>query len=198
MLLTQLRVGETLATNAVAQQLVLNLIEHAATYKQEFRSVAAAVEGAPPLAATLDKIGLKYEPASDPTQAITNEKIQIAVVHASPAHLKALAEHKAGLDAFLERGGYVLLNGLTPEGLESYNAIVGFEHMIRPFVRERVHVPERQGPAHGGADAGRCRAVFVRADLPLAGGEFRLVGDVQLRGRSSTTSRRSRSSRTTS
>ncbi len=60
------------------------------------------------------------------------------MITASPASLKMLASHLDQVDAFYKAGGTLLLNGLTPEGLSDYDTLVGFEHMIRPFWRERV------------------------------------------------------------
>ena len=47
MLLCQLCVGQALDTNAVAQQLFLNLLDHAAGYRIESHPAAAVLEGAP-------------------------------------------------------------------------------------------------------------------------------------------------------
>lgn len=47
MLLSQLRVGDKLADNAVAQQLLLNLLSYGATYKQEFRPAVAVAANTP-------------------------------------------------------------------------------------------------------------------------------------------------------
>jgi len=59
-------------------------------------------------------------------------------VAASPANLKVLADNKATVDAFCERGGWLMLWGLTPEGLADYNKVVGYDHVIRRFDKERV------------------------------------------------------------
>ena len=59
--------------------------------------------------------------------------MKIVVIAATPGRLKALVEGRGRVEAFLKAGGYLVLNGLTPEGLESFNTLVGFDHMIRPF-----------------------------------------------------------------
>ena len=67
LLLSQLVVGEKLATNAVAQQLLANLIDYGRRYKLEYRQVAAvrrATTRALPKA--LDAIGLQYTRVDDP------------------------------------------------------------------------------------------------------------------------------------
>ena len=62
----------------------------------------------------------------------------IAVVKATPANLRLLADENAKVQAFCQRGGWLMLWGLTPDGLADYNRIVGHEHVIRPFQMERV------------------------------------------------------------
>ena len=41
---------------------------------------------------------------------------------------------------FHDAGGWLVLHDLTPEGLADFNRIVGFDHLIRPFRRERVTI----------------------------------------------------------
>ena len=101
LLLCQLRVGETLATNVVAQRLLVNLLDHAATYRQEFRPVATVVEGAPGLASALERIGLRSESRSDPLQAMTAPGVKIVVIAATAGRLKALVEGRGRVEAFL-------------------------------------------------------------------------------------------------
>jgi len=45
------------------------------------------------------------------------------------------------LHAFTESGGWLMLWGLTPEGLADFNRIVGVAHLIRPFEMEEVELP---------------------------------------------------------
>jgi len=148
MLLCQLLVGEKLAANPVAQQLLANLLDYAAAYKLEFRQVAACTTD-PMLAKTLDEIGLKYARATTPLDAIAGTA-RIAIVSATPANLKALADNLDKVNAFTAAGGWLFLHGLTPDGLAHYNRLVGFEHMIRPFRRERVGLPPVRSPLLAG------------------------------------------------
>ncbi|HRT96398.1 MAG TPA: glycoside hydrolase family 2 TIM barrel-domain containing protein [Planctomycetota bacterium] len=148
MLLCQLLVGEKLADNAVAQLLLVNLLDYAATYKLEFRQVVACATD-PTLAKTLDEIGLQHVKASTPLEALGGAA-RVAIVSASPAHLKALADNAAKVKAFTDAGGWLLLHGLTPEGLADYNKLVGFDHMIRPFRRERVGLTPVRNPLMAG------------------------------------------------
>jgi beta-galactosidase len=154
LLLSQLTIGEKLSTNAVAQQLLLNLIDYGARYKLTYRPVAAAAQEIPLLAKTLDAVSLTYSKVSDPLQAIALPGSRIAVIAATPANLKTLAANTAKVNQFTQSGGWILFDGLTPEGLADYNKLVGYEHMIRPFTRERVTFPPSKNPLTAGLTTG--------------------------------------------
>jgi hypothetical protein len=141
LLLCQLVVAEKLDENVVARQVLFNLVDYAANYRLTFRKVVACTEGDAPLAKTLDAIGLQYTKAGDPLQALTTPGATLAVLAATPAHLKTLAASLDKIEQFANKGGWIVFHGLTPEGLADYNKIVGVEHMIRPFRRERVTLP---------------------------------------------------------
>lgn len=134
--LCQLVVGEKAAENITAKILLLNALDYSATYRLDYLATAAAVD--PALRKVLDSINLQHAVASDPLDAMAKGKI--AVVSATPENLKTLASHADRLKAFDEAGGWLVLCGLGPEGLPDYNRIVGFDHMIRPFRRERVSI----------------------------------------------------------
>jgi beta-galactosidase len=150
LLLCQLVVGEKLADNAVARQLLLNLISYGAKYKLEYRPVAVCAADNPQLVAALDGVGLQYSKAADPVAALAVPGVKIAVVSASPANLKALADNRDKVEKFTKEHGYILFNGLAPEGLKDYNRIVGVDHMIRPFRQERVTFPAVRNPLTAG------------------------------------------------
>ncbi len=149
MLLSQVEIAQNLGSNVVAQKLLRNLLGYAATYKQQFRSVAALVSD-PALQHALDGIGLKYSAASDVLQVLGDAKIQLAIVSGTPANLHALAANKARLNAFNARGGTLVLCGVGPDGLADYNKVVGFEHMMRPSKRERVLFSSPKNPLSAG------------------------------------------------
>jgi beta-galactosidase len=160
-LVSQLLIGETLAENAVAQQLLTNLLNYAVTYKQEFRPVASATAANPQLEAALNAVGVRHETASDPLKALAKPG-SIAVVAATPGNLKTLATNLPAVRKFTEGGGWLVFSGLTPEGLADYNRIVGVDHMIRPFRRERVTFPARRSPLTAGLST---------ADIVLSSGQ---------------------------
>ncbi len=132
--LSQLVIGDKLGTNAVAQALLANALSYSAAYKLEFQKTTAAAD--PQLLKVLDSISLQYTAVPDPLAAMAAGKI--AIVSATPANLKSLADNPDKVKAFNDAGGWLVLHGLTPEVLADFNKIVGYDHMIRPFRRERV------------------------------------------------------------
>jgi len=152
LIVSQLPIGEKIASNAVAQRLVLNLVNYGALYKLEYRPVALCLKDADILARELNAIGVKYDKAAGPLEALAAGKV--AVIAATPANLKTLADNLGPANRFMQDGGYILFNGLTPEGLADYNKIVGFEHMIRPFRMERVMFPASRHSLTAGLTTG--------------------------------------------
>ena len=153
MYLSQLDAGAKLGVSAVAEHLLLNLIRTGLEYRLEFAEVAAAITD-PQLAKAVDAIGLQYTKAAEPLAALRDTKKRIALVSATPSQLKQLAADAAALEAFWQRGGTLVLCGVTPEGLADFNRIVGVEHAIRPFKRERVTFPPVRNPLTAGLTAG--------------------------------------------
>lgn len=153
MVLSQLDLGAKLGVNPVAQHLLLNLIRTGLDYRLEFAEVVTVITDEP-LGKAVDAIGLRYSKAAEPLAAIRDAEKRIAVISATPAYLKQLADDPAALQAFWRRGGTMVLCGLTPEGLADYNRIVGVEHVIRPFKRERVTFPPVRNPLTAGLTVG--------------------------------------------
>jgi len=162
MVVSQLRIAETLKVNPVAQQLLLNLLKYAGAYKRETRPVVAALADDAQLGKALESVGVVHTRVNDPLKAISLPGQRIAVIGASPANLKTLAANLPLVRQFNGRGGWILFAGLTPEGLADYNKIVGVNHMIRPFRRERVTFPPKRSPLTAGLSIG---------DIALTSGE---------------------------
>ncbi|MCW3100449.1 MAG: Beta-galactosidase/beta-glucuronidase [Chthonomonadaceae bacterium] len=158
LLLSQLVLEEKLPTNAVAQQILFNLLAYGASYHLTYRPVTFAPSADIPqsglLQKALDGAGLTYTKAADPLQAISGPGGKVAVIAATSANLKTLANSLPKVDAFTRAGGWIVLNGLTPEGLADYNRLVGYDHMIRPFRRERVTFSPSRNPLTAGIPTG--------------------------------------------
>lgn len=153
MYLCQLAIGAKLEQSVVAQRLLANLVEQGRDYKQETANVTAAISDEH-LGKAMDAIGVQYDKADDALSAIGDPDKNIAVISATPANLKTLAANGDKLEAFWNRGGTVVFHGLTPEGLADYNRIVGFDHVIRKFKRERVTFPPVRNPLTSGLTTG--------------------------------------------
>lgn len=155
LLVTQLTLGEKLATSATAQRLLGNMIGYAVAYRQEFKPVVVCTRDIDPnLAGSLRDIQLKYDEIDDPIAAITDPQGMILVLTASPRNLETLMANGPTIDRFFARGGQLFLHGLTPDGLDRYNRLVGFDHMIRPFACERVTFPPQRNALTAGLTTG--------------------------------------------
>lgn len=151
LLLCQLAVGSRLENHAVAQRVFGNLLERAVSYRPRQRTVSSFIKPDGHLAAVLKQIGLKHTPAQSATAALRSPgPDRLAIIEATPDNLQALAADLRAVEAFTAAGGWILLHGLTPEGLAAYNRIVGVEHMIRPFRMERVTLALPRSPLTAG------------------------------------------------
>jgi beta-galactosidase len=168
MTLCQVIVTEKAAANPTAQTLLLNLIDFSRNYKLDHVVVAAAVD--PALAKVLDGINLQYTRATGPLEALA--KGRIAVVSATPEHLRTLAGNLPAVQAFTESGGRLVLHGLTPDGLAGYNQLVGFEHMIRPFRRERVTFAPLRHPLTAGLSLADVQLYSSKAIFSFQSGNY--------------------------
>ncbi len=150
LMVCQLEVGSKLASNPVAQKLFDNLVAYCAGYTPLRKHATTFLAADTPRGKLLESTGLLTDRGSDPVPALSDGKSQILVVDATPARLSALASAKPALDAFTAKGGWLVLWGVTPEGLKSFDAIVGVEHVMRPFRRERVTLPGVRDPLASG------------------------------------------------
>ena len=143
LVLCQLKLESNLSDSGTAQQLLINLLRSAISYKPVRRQTYLFAQPNNPLTDALDAIHLSYKLAADPIEAIDHSQ-SIAIVDGSAETLAALAAHKDAIDSFTQTGGWIILNGLTPDGLVAYNHLVGVDHMIRPFRSEKVSLAEPQ------------------------------------------------------
>ncbi|MBA3846581.1 MAG: hypothetical protein H0X45_08045, partial [Planctomycetes bacterium] len=147
---SQFAIGAKLAHDPVAQRLFDNLLGYCATYAPVRKRTSVVFDPATARGKLLADTGLASTTAADAVSAIADAGNGIVVVDASPATLAALAAHRAQVDAFTARGGWLFIWGLTPDGLASFNQVVGVDHLIRPFRRERVTLPAVRDPILSG------------------------------------------------
>lgn len=149
MLLSQFAIGGKLPTDPVARRMFDNMVNYCLDYKLVQKATAVVMADNTPTARMLKDIKLTCDKVPDVVQAMSGRH-QIIVAQADPATLKKLAQNRAALDAFTARGGYLMLMGLTPAGLADFNRIVGVQHLLRPFGRERIHLPGARDPILSG------------------------------------------------
>jgi hypothetical protein len=172
LIVCQLVVEEKLATSAAARQLLLSLLDYGAGYRLTHRPVTVVAEADSPLTKAVAAIGLTHETARDPLQAIGQPGERIAVMEATPANLKALAGQLDRVKAFNDAGGWIIFNNLTPEGLADYNRLVGWEHLIRPFGRERVTFPSVRSRLTAGIPSGDVAMYSTKPIFPWQAGNY--------------------------
>ncbi len=164
LIVSQLLVAEDLKTSPVARQMLSNLLDYAANYKETFRPVVVVQNGggeSDKLPGILRASGTTFQTKPAVLDALKTSGAIVAVA-ATPTNLRTLAQNKASVDAWTKRGGVLLLFGLTPEGLTDYNKLVGVPHLIRPFRRERVGFAVPKNPLLAGLSA---------SDIALSSGE---------------------------
>jgi beta-galactosidase len=150
LLLCQMVVGGKLATDPVPQRLFDNMVNYVSAYKVVRKQTAVVMDDTSPQAKLLVASGLKFDTAPDALSAITDGKHETVVLDATPANLKVLAANPDKLNSFARNGGWLMLWGLTPEGLADFNRIVAVDHLIRPFEMERVTLPAVRDPILAG------------------------------------------------
>jgi len=150
LLVCQLVVGEKLGFDPVAQRLFDNLLNYGFRYAPVRKQTAVVMPADGPEAKLLAASGLKFETAADIVAVIADTRQEIVVALASPANLRALADHLEQVRAFTDRGGSLMLWGLDDKGLADFNRVVGVEHLIRPFEMERVTLPAQSDPLLSG------------------------------------------------
>ena len=150
LVLSQAAIGSKLGSDPVAERLLDNLIAYCLDYRLPARKTVTVFPDGDQRLKLIDSTGLQHTRAANVLDAIANAGAEIVVADASPANLAKLAGAQDKLKAFNARGGYLMLWGLTPEGLASYNRIVGVDHVIRPFGMERVTMPAQRDPLLAG------------------------------------------------
>lgn len=146
LLLSQAMVGTKLDADPVAQKLFDNMIDYALGYRLVRKRTVAVLPADDPRMELLSGIGLQFTPADDLVATLADPAAEIVVADASAANLGALAGAKEAVVAFTGRGGWLMLWGLAPEGLADFNSLVGYEHLIRPFRREKVALSVPRDP----------------------------------------------------
>jgi hypothetical protein len=149
-ILCQLAVGSKLDTDPVAQRLFDNLLAYAVNWKPLRKDTTIAVAPGTPFAKLVDGLGLKADRNADLFKAIANGKDRVVVADGSAANLKALAGAKTQFAAFTAAGGWLMLGNVQTGALADFNALVGVEHVMRPFQMEKVVLATPRDPLTAG------------------------------------------------
>ena len=176
MILCQLVVGEKLAFDPVAQRLFDNTLNYAADYQVSRKRTAWWPTAQSPWARHPLGLGPEVRPRATwgphwPTASTKSSSRSHARYAEIPGGEREL------LQAFTDRGGYVMLCGLTPEGLADFDRLVGFDHAIRPFEMERVTLATPNDPLMAGLTA---RDVVMESSEQVTqwGGDKFMASDV--------------------
>ncbi len=148
-IVNQLLVGQKLDTDPVARRLFDNLVNYAAEYQPVRKDTAVAFDPETPAFKMLDESGVEYERHPDPVRALRSGA-EIVVVQATPQNLQALARRSSDVSDFTRDGGWLMLWGVTPEGIEDFNKLAGVDHLIRPHTREKVLIRMPRDPLTAG------------------------------------------------
>ena len=122
-----------------------------ATQAASAHSIGVVLDPASPRAKLLKKLSLHTVACPDTMTAISGGKYGVVIADAIPSALKALAANPQALKTYTDNGGWLMLWGLTPDGLADFNRLVGVEHLIRPFMVEAVSLPKIADPLLSGA-----------------------------------------------
>lgn len=94
----------------------------------------------------LVRSGLQMAAQTDLARAIESRDFDIVIADGGEDNLRRLAGSRDALEAFTQRGGWVMLWNVTPKGLPFLNDLVGVEHVMRPFRCEKVQLPAQRDP----------------------------------------------------
>lgn len=146
LVLCQLRVGAKLGVDPAADILMRNLVEHYAASRPSKAVAALYAPDDPLLKSNLQKAGMLTEPVGGLPAALDADSYRVAVVHASAGNLSALQTLRERVGAFQQAGGWIMLAGVGPDGIEEFNRLVDTNRMLRPFRLERVTLEARGHP----------------------------------------------------
>jgi beta-galactosidase len=102
----------------------------------------------------MKELGVVARATTSPLDSLEGGSNGLAVIEATPENLEALAANLPKVRHYTKNGGWVVLNGLTPDGLASYNKLVGYQHIIRPFRQEKVLFSYPRNPLTAGMSGG--------------------------------------------
>jgi outer membrane protein assembly factor BamB/formylglycine-generating enzyme required for sulfatase activity len=110
------------------------------TTEPQARAIRVLMPPDSPRAALIESIGLKTEFVPTLEDILKSPAGTRAIVDASPKNLAALSKQADVVARFTDAGSWLMLWGLTPDGLADFNGVTGMDHLIRPFRHEWVEM----------------------------------------------------------
>jgi hypothetical protein len=146
----QMPIGRKLASSPTAQRLFDNMVNYCAAYAPVRRRTVAVGPAGEGVDRLLTDVRVLHDRVDDLLSALSSGEHEIVLAQAEPEALRALADAPGVVADFTGRGGWLMLVGLTPDGLAQFNRVVGVDHLIRPFEMERVTFAPRRDPLTAG------------------------------------------------
>ena len=133
---TQLKVGQRITVEPVAQVLLSNMLKNANAYSPPSTTVAILSTESVNLQSMVSSTKVKYLKVPSIASALNASKTKIFIVQANATNLAELIRLKQLYNLYTNSGGWVILWGLTPTGLTAFNTLMNTQHIIRPFRKE--------------------------------------------------------------
>ncbi len=140
--LSQMLIGSKLGVEPMADRLLTRLLNHTNSSATEvLKPTAVLTNGDRKLEKLLKQTGLQSDAINtiDTLPKLLNSH-HVIIVKATPANLAWLNTNKQLVTQWVNTGGRMMLVNLTPDGIDDFNQLVGFPHMIRPGTQERVRL----------------------------------------------------------
>ena len=143
-LISQLLIGSKLGTEPAADYLLHNALVWAS---EKARTEPATIVGVvdKPLGEFLLETELKITWEQDIAVALKTAA-DVLVVEAKPSFVNYLAMHPDEVNTFFNQGGWIMLSGLTTNGLPGFNQLVGGKYTLRDYTAEWTVLDHRDDP----------------------------------------------------
>ncbi|MCL1887256.1 MAG: hypothetical protein FWF96_00075 [Kiritimatiellaeota bacterium] len=155
--LCQFAVGDKLdAADPVMTRLFDNLVNRLADYTPVRKEVRSLLGADTPAGRALARTGAWATQHAGLDAAVPAPEQAGNVLLAAPMSVVAgaSAAQLEKLRAFMEAGGWLVINDLAPENLAAFNALVGVENLLRPMAMERVQFAPRRDWVAAGLSTG--------------------------------------------
>ncbi len=137
-LASQMQIGTKIDIEPSAQLLLSNLLRYCDDYKPGSVEIAVYAPKKPEIAEFMKASGCNVMEINSLNEAIS--RFDIIVVHASKENLESLLDIQEKVDEYVNNHRWIMLWGLEPDGINTFNKLLKTEHLIREFRLERVSI----------------------------------------------------------